>query len=300
MVWIIASLATAIIITLTNIVDSHILSKKMPSLLPYFVTMGITQVIVASVFAVFPFPASPGFTHILVAFGSGLFNGFGLIILLNCLQKGEVSRVIPVTASSPIFVALLSMPLLGEMLNFWQWLAVVLTVAGAVLISLQRDGGARKTRLQKSFFLLFLTALMFAISSIGFKYALETFSFWNMVSINGICVVVVALLFSVRKSTLSELKNLPQRTQRLGLVFGNQLLATAGMAVSFVAISKGPIALVSTIMNIRPAFVFIFSLIISRFYPNFINEPLNRRTILVKLIGIAMITGGVAIISLSN
>jgi hypothetical protein len=53
-------------------------------------------------------------------------------------------------------------------------------------------------------------------------------------------------------------------------------------------------------MNIRPAFVFIFSIIISRFYPGFINERLTKGTIIIKLIGIAMITGGVAIISLSS
>ena len=70
--------------------------------------------------------------------------------------------------------------------------------------------------------------------------------------------------------------------------------------MSFIAIGSGPVALVSTIMNIRPAFVFIFSIIISRFYPGFINERLTKDTIIVKLIGIAMITGGVAIISLSS
>jgi hypothetical protein len=53
-------------------------------------------------------------------------------------------------------------------------------------------------------------------------------------------------------------------------------------------------------MNIRPAFVFIFSLVIGRFYPNLLNERFNRRTILLKLIGIVLITGGVVIIGLSS
>ena len=61
--------------------------------------MGITQLIIALVvFAIFPFPANPDLMHILVAFGAGLCNAFSLIILLNCLQKGEVSRIIPVTS----------------------------------------------------------------------------------------------------------------------------------------------------------------------------------------------------------
>jgi drug/metabolite transporter (DMT)-like permease len=194
------------------------------------------------------------------------------------------------------------MPLLEEMLNVWEWLAILLTVAGAVLISFHRDLGERKTKLQKSFLLLLLTAFLFAISNIGFKYAMDakTISFWNVFTVNGICCAVVALLFSLRKSTLQELKNLPQRTQKIGWVFGSQSIAALGITLSFIAIDSGPVSLVSTIMNIRPAFVFIFSIIISRFYPGFINERFTRSTVFVKLIGIAMITGGVAIISLSS
>jgi uncharacterized membrane protein len=299
--WIIASLGTAIIFTIANIIDSHVISKRMPSLASFLLTIGITQLMIAAVLlGIFTFPENPGVMHILVAIGAGLLNAATLIIMLNSFQKGEVSRVVPVVCSSPIFVALLSMPILREMLNFWEWLAVFMTVVGAVLISLQRDEGAAKTRLQKSFFLLLLAALMAALSSIGYKYALETLSFWNMVSINSIGVAVVALPLSLRKSTFLELKKLKQRTQTMGLIFSNQIIAAVGAAIGFVAFASGPVALVSTIMNIRPVFVFLFSLIISRFYPNFINEKLNRSAIIIKLIGIALITTGVVIISLSS
>ena len=300
-IWIISALSSAISYTIVNIIDSHLVSKKMPSLSSVLLPLGIFQLLISLVvLTIFHFPDIMSLTHVLVAFGSGLISGCTIIILLYNLQKGEVSRVVPVVTSAPIFVALLSIPLLGEILGFWQWLAVLLTVAGAVLISLQLNYGMQKARLQKSFFILLGAALMSAMSSIGYKYALESISFWNMVSINGICVFVVVLLFTLRKSTLLELKNLKGRNQKLGLIFGNQLIAAAAGTFVFIAISNGPVALVSTITNIRPLFIFVFSLIISRFYPNFINEHLNRRTIIVKLIGIVMITGGVAIISLSS
>ena len=299
--WISTALGTAILVAIANIIDSHVLSKKMPSLSSFLVPLAVMQFIIAAVFfIVFPFPANPGLTHILAAFGAALCNAFSLIITLNCLQQGEVSRVIPVTSSSPIFVALLSMPLLGELLNYWQWLAVVITVYGAVLVSLHHDGGGQKTRLQKSFFLLLLAALLTAVSSIGYKYALETMSFWNMVSINAIFVVVIVLVFSMRKSTLLQLKHLPQRTRTFGLIACSQTVVYIGVTLSFIAIANGPVALVSTIMNIRPAFVFLFSLLLSLRYPNLLNERLDKRTILYKVFGIVLITGGVAIIGLFN
>jgi uncharacterized membrane protein len=297
--WIITSLATAITISIANIIDSHILSKKLHGLSSYLLTMAAFQAVTALIaLAIFPFPAAPRLADILAGIGGGLANAVALVILLNCLQKGEVSRVIPVTSSFPIFVALLSMPLLGEMLNFLGWVAVLLTVAGAVLISLQFDGGGQKTKLQKSFMLLLFVAFLFAVSNIAYKYAMTTISTWNTFTINGICIAAVALIFSARKSNFLELKNLEQRNQKMGLVIGNQTIAAIGIILSFIAIRSGPVALVSTIMNIRPAFILVFSLIISRFYPGFITEHMTRKTIIIKIIGIVMITGGVAIIGL--
>jgi drug/metabolite transporter (DMT)-like permease len=297
--WIVTSLATAITISIANILDSHVLSKKLQGLSPYLLTMAVFQAVTALIaLAIFPFPAASRFADILAGIGGGLANAVALVILLNALQKGEVSRVIPVTSSFPIFVALLSMPLLGEMLSFTGWLAVLLTVAGAVLISLQLDGGGKKTKLHSSFLLLLFVALLFSVSNIAYKYAMTTISTWNTFTINGLCVATVALIYAARKKNILELKNLEQRNQKIGLIIGNQMIAALGIILSFIAIRSGPVALVSTIMNIRPAFILIFSLIISRFYPGFITEHIARKTIIIKIIGIAMITGGVAIIGL--
>lgn len=301
MLWIVTSLLASIIITFANIIDSHILSKKMPNMPTYLVPMGIAQMVIAvGFFAVFRFSSDPGITHLLAAIGSALANGISLVIMLKCLQKGEVSRVVPVAASYPIFVALLSIPILSEVLNLYQWLAIVMTVLGAVLISVHRAEGQAKAKLQGSFFLLLFAAVLTAFSSIGFKYALETMTVWNMVSINGLCVGAAALIISLRKETLAELKILPQRTQKISLIVVNQAIAITGVAVGFVATANGPIALVTTVMNIRPAFVLVFSLIISRFFPAFISERIDRRTILLKVAGIVLITGGVAIIGFTS
>ena len=301
MVWFFYALFAAIFVSVANIVDSHLLSKKMPSLTSFLIPMGLTQLIVGCVLlAFFPFQANPSLTHILVGFGAGLLNSSGFLIVFNTLRKSEVSRVIPVISISPIFVALLSIPLLGETLGYWQWLAILMTVGGAVLISLQIASGGRKARLQKSFFLLLLVALTSATATIGFKYALEKISFWNMNSINVISTAIVVLTYSLRKTNLLELKNLKQRTQKILFVVGNQCLGITASILAFKAMGIGPIALVNAILNVRPAFVFIFSLVLSQFFPSFINDRLNKRTALLKFIAIAMITGGVVIINLSS
>lgn len=299
MLWITAALASAAIVAIVNIIDSHLLSKKMPGVSAYLLPVGLTHFTVAIILLiVFPLPPDPGIMPILVALGAGFLNGGAAVIMMNAMRQGEVSRVIPVVSSSPIFVALLSVPILKETLGVIDWLGILLTVAGAILISLQRDGSGHKTRLQKSFILLALSSLMFAVSSIGYKYSLETISFWNMYSINGICVALVFILKSARQSTYTQLKGLGNRTRTLGLTVINQCVVVAGIILSFVAIENGPVSLASAVMNIRPALVFIFALIISRIHADILNEQPDKRTIWLKIIAIAIITGGVVIISL--
>ena len=300
MVWFLAALFAAVISSVGNIIDSHLLSKKMPSLSSFLIPMGLAQLIGGIVLlAFFQFPPNLSLIHLLIACGSGLLNAAGYLIILNTLRKSEVSRVIPVISSAPIFVALLSIPLLGEMLGFWQWFAILITVAGAVLISLQTDGGDRKVRLQKSFFVLLLVALMLAVASVGFKYALEEISFWDMYGINGICIASVVLIYSLRKENLLELRNLEQRTQKISIIIVDVCLGITAGILGFKALEMGPVAIVNALLNVRPAFVFVFSLILSAFFPTVINDRLNKRTALLKFIAVALMTAGIVIISLS-
>ena len=301
MIWFLTALIAAVISSVGNIIDSHLLSKKMPSLPSFLIPMGFAQLIGGVALLVFfPFQNNPGLMHLLVGCGAGLLNASGYLIILNTLRKSEVSRVIPIISSAPIFVALLSIPLLGEMLGFWQWFAILITVAGAVLISLQIDGGGRKARLQKSFFILLLVALMLAVASIGFKYALEKVSFWDMYGINGICIASVVLIYSLRKVNFLELRNLNQLTQKISIIVVDVCLGITAGILGFKALEIGPVALVNALLNVRPAFVFIFSLVLSRFFPGIINDRLTKRTGLLKFIAVALMTGGIVIISLSS
>ena len=301
MVWIITALAAAVVVSIANIIDSHLLTKKMPSLVSFLIPMGLTQLIAAGILlAVFPFPVNAGVLHILAIIGAASLNACCSIIVLNTLRKSEVSRVIPIISTGPIFVALLSIPLLSATLGYWQWLAVIMTVTGAILISLQRNRGDGKTKLHKSFFLLLLSALVGAIASIGFKYGLKTIPFWNTYGITGICTGTIVLTYSLRKTNLLELKNLPQRTQKIGLVVGDQCIGIVSAILAFKAMGLGPVSLVNALLNTRPVFVFIFSLVLSRFLPKIVNEPLHKNTALLKFTAIAIMTAGIVIISLST
>ena len=107
MVWFLTALIAAVFSSVGNIIDSHLLTKKMPSLSSFLIPMGFAQLIGGILLLVFfPFPNDPSLEHLLTGCGSGLLNASGYLIILNTLRKSEVSRVIPVISTAPIFVAL--------------------------------------------------------------------------------------------------------------------------------------------------------------------------------------------------
>lgn len=299
MLWIYAAIASAATAAVVAIVDSHLLSKKMPSLWSYLLPVGIVQFIFGLlVFLIFPFPDSVSGTTIIIAFGGGLSSSFAIILMLSTMRRDEVSRIIPVVNTSPIFVAIMAVPLLNESLGIEEWLAIILAVAGAMLISLRWNGGTKGIRFNRSLLPLLLSSLLFAVTNIAIKHALQEISYWNMFSISTFCFGIVFTSFSLRATVLKELKNMKQLRQSMTILVFNEVAAAGAGILSYLAIRDGPVSLVATVVNTRPAFVFLFALLLSRFFPAVLNERLTRNTALVKFIAIAMVVGGIALLTL--
>ena len=65
---------------------------------------------------------------------SGLATGASWLAYFRALKLGEASRVAPIDKLSVALVAILGVSLLGERLSAWNWIGILLTVAGAVLV----------------------------------------------------------------------------------------------------------------------------------------------------------------------
>ncbi|MDD5191066.1 MAG: EamA family transporter [Dehalococcoidales bacterium] len=300
MFWLSAALASAATAALVAIIDSHFLSKKMPSLRSYLLPVGLAQLAIGLVvFFLNPFPAEVALRTWLIAFGAGLTSSVAVMLMLNVMRRDEVSRVIPVVNTSPIFVAILAVPLLQEKLRFEDWLAILLTVGGAVLISMQKKGNEKQARLSGSFFLLLIVSLLFAVSNLAVKFALEELSYWNLYVITSWCYGLVFLVFALRGSTFKALRRLPQRNRNMAFIGFNEILAVGAAILSYVAIANGPVSMASAILNIRPAFVFLLAILVSRFLPDIIEERVTVETVRLKVFAMLMVLGGLAWLALT-
>jgi drug/metabolite transporter (DMT)-like permease len=273
----------------------------MPNLRVYLLPVGIIQLgFGLLILYLFPMPDGVSATPILVAIGSGFTRSLGLLLMLQAMRSQEVSRIIPVVNTFPIFVAILAVPLLGESLGYLKWLSILMTVAGAILISIRRNIEGQGASLHKSFTMLLGCSLFLGVANTASKYAMDYISFWNMYSISVICFCIVFLSLSVRPRILRELMDMKGRGLALALIIVNECIVMAGIILSFWAMERGPVSLVSTILGVRPFFVFIYALALSRIFPAVLNERISRSIATIKIISIGLIIGGVTLLTLDS
>ena len=301
MTWITAAIVSAVLLAVANVVDSHLIKKRMPSLWSFLVLAGPLHVLFGIIFLQFyPLADGVGAFPWFIALGSSVLRSVAVLLMLYDMRTEEVSRIIPVVNTQPIFVAILAAPLLGEALSGQQWLAIVLMVAGAILISMKWDGEKRGARLRRSFVMLVTSSLLFGVANVGTKYGMDYFSSWNMYCIGSFCFGSMFFLIALwaRPQVFRDLRDMEHRGNILTVVGINETVALAGIILSFWAMERGPISLVTAIQGSRPLFVFLIALILSVFIPAALDEHWSRGVVALKVVSIALIVGGVMIINL--
>jgi len=298
--WVSVAVLSALVLGMVNIIDSHLISRRLPSFRAYMLLMGCVVLALGLILIyLFPLPKGLGAWPLMVAIASGILRTTSLAILLYTLKREEVSRVIPVVNTYPVFVAIMAIPLLGEMLDYRQWLAIIIVVAGVVMVSVRRSQGNSMTWLGKTFFLLFGSSLLMAMADVSAKYALMHVSSWNMYCITHFCISGIFLLIALRPQVLRELNNSKKSISSIIIVIVNEILAVIGVVLLFSAMQRGPVSLVSTIFSSRPIFVFIYAFIISRVSPTSLEWEYGKGVLALRLIAIIMIVGGIVIIYLT-
>lgn len=298
--WVSIALLSAAVLGVVNIIDSHLISQRMPSLRAFLLPVGIIHLIYGLVvFGLYPLPEGVSIWPVLVAVASGILRTAAVSIMLYTMKKEEVSRIIPVVYTYPIFVAIMAVSFLGEALYYLQWLAIVIVVAGAVMVSVRRTADGSATWRVKPLLILFGSSLLMAMADVTAKYALAYISFWNMFWITAFSLSGIFLLTSIRPHIIEQLRNMQRRNSAIALLALNETLAPIGIMLSLWAMERGLVSLVSTIIGSRPIFVVIYALILSRISPKFLEWQRGKGMLVLRLVAITMIVGGVAIIYLT-
>ena len=299
--WVTSAVISAAILGMAHVIDSHLISKRMPSFKTYLLVVGIFIFLVSITLAfLFPLPPNISVWPLSMAVLSGITRAASVIIMFYLMKKEEVSLVIPITNTYPIFVALIAIPTLKETINSLQWVAILIVVFGVLLASIRSRTGAQITWLGKPLILLAGSSILWAVSDIMTKYALNYMSTWNMYWISHLIIPIAFFSISLRPSVFREIMNFQKRKSSVLMVTLNETMAVAALILFYWSMQRGPVSLVSAIYSSRPLFVFLYAVIISRFSSFLLEEQTSTSTLLLRLIAISLIVGGVIIIYLTK
>ena len=296
--WILAAIASAIGFAGVGILDKIVIEKHSPSPRTFMIFAGALQLpgslIPIAFVGLEPYSA----INILIAWGSGVLIGISLLLMFLALRKQDASVVAAVYQTAPVFVAIIAVIFLKESLTFFQWLAILLTVAGAILISLKRTGVGFGS-LGVWFFVMIAASVFFGAGLTLTKVALNEMSFWNVFTYRGIGTAVPLMLLPVTRNTVKESLLFIKNVKGLSIVvFSEAILAFAALWFTTIAIDNSPVSLATAIMSTRPLFAVIFGAVLSLSYLRVLDEPLDRGSITQRSFAVVMIVAGVAGISL--
>jgi len=298
--WIVAALGASLIYGLINNLDSHLVARRMPGVRAFLLAFSIVILVLIQPFVyLFPFPEGLASTIVASALVSALMRAGAVLLMIFSFKSEEVVGVVPLIYTYPVFVALAAMPLLGETLNIWQWLAIIVVVFGAATVALRPRSSGNGRWLGKNFPLLITAALLFAGSDLSAKYALEEISSFTLYWVSMLVLVVISLCISLRPSVIRSYKNIENPRKATALLVLNESLVLGASMLGFWAMKNGPISLVSTILASRPVFVFGVAIILSRLFPGFVFWQSDRRALGYKFVAVLFIIVGIAIIYLA-
>ncbi len=187
--------------------------------------------------------AWPHAAHAMIA---GAIFFVGQIFTFLALNRGDVSVATPVLGTKVVFVAGLTMVLLGDRVAAVWWVAVFLTVIGTALLSY--DPKAHPRHLALSLGCGFAAAASYAFTDILVQKWAPLWSFGNFAPTMFATVGVLALAFVPMFS--GNIFALPARTWRW-LAPGALLLALQALGMAFVIAQYGHATVVNIAYNSR-------------------------------------------------
>ena len=302
MIWVLYALGSAVMFAFVSTLDKVLLQRYIPSSRVFIILVGFVQVLLA--LCVLPLASWTGYgvDDAAIAIVSGLVTGAYLILLFWAISIQDVSRVVPVASTYPIFIAILAQLFLGEDLGVLAWTGICVTVAGVGLMSFgptarASDMGKGQTMV---FALLITASLMFGLSQILSKVVADDMDVWTLLMWRMLGAAAVCIALLVKVEVVPDIMRTLRNPSAVGLLLLTEgALVLVAMVFTLEAIYNGPVSLASTVMATRPLFVFVLGVALSMGASNVLNEPLEGRILATKLLAIAMMIAGVGAVTLA-
>lgn len=292
--WFILSLISPAIYAVVNFIDKYLLSKEFSDYRSLPIFTGIIGLIAGTTFWLLTdFLFLPYWDSIILLF-VGVLTIFSLVVYFKALTLEDTSTVIILFQMVPVITLILSYVFLNESISMMQLIGFFLVIAASLWISIPE--GKTTIRISKSFVLILVCDLMWAVSAILMKYVLSLYSFSQVIAYEswGIAlgaVIIVIFLPSFRRVFLKRVRTLRLRSVLVLMV--NELVYILAKSLTFFAYSLGPVALVSVLGSTQTFYGIIFGYILTMFFPKIFKEDIQKATAIKKALVSTLLFAGV-------
>lgn len=297
--WIFYALLSPAIVTLVVFIDKYNLEKLVKDYRGMSIFSAIVGLIVGLIlWVVTGFPVL-SVRDTLFMLLTGATSVWGATLYFQLMSLTDSSKVIIFLQTIPVFTLILSFIFLGDRITVQQLFGFVLILSASILASGEKNG-LRNFKFDKIFWLMFCSNFLFAISGVLFRFVVEQSNFVRLISFEsfGWAIGGAALLVvfpAVRKSFLSTALSLPKFA--LGMLFGNELLFVISKLIGFLAISLGPVALVSVLSGSQVFFGVLLGWLLTLLAPRIFKEDISTKSLITKFGLAALMIIGVLLVS---
>ncbi len=318
MTWAFLAIASYFFSALSQIVDKALLHTRLPSPATYAFYTGLTSslVIILVPFGVVLLPLPT----LVLALVTGIFFVPAVYFLYTALKRCDISRIVPIVGGAiPIFLLFFGFLWLGQAITVRQLYAIGFFIFGGFVLATEfipHQGaadsfvihllGAKGRHLQicgretgKGIFSAIAAAFFFALTYFLTKQVYESPAafipefFWIRMGsvLGGLAMLIVPRL---RRTIFTTTPTISKSSA--SILMGNKIIGASGfflLNLSFsAAANQSYVVIINAMKGLEHFFVFLFSLVLSLWYPKVFHEGYDRHSIILKLIGIALVGAG--------
>ncbi len=241
----------------------------------------------------------PAFPQLIAGLAAGLLLVITTVAYFHALSTEEASTITPIWQFSSVFVLFLSIAFLGEQLMAKHYAGFAIIFVASLLLSIQKTITGFK--INKIAILIYAASVIWAVHMVLAKFFFLTESFWNgffWISLGSFVGCASTLLFIPGTFTRfrSELSSLVKTRRAVLLLGASTVMTFMADLSSLFSLKLGPVSLVSIAGATQLMFLFVLTVLLSRFFPNVLKERIDRKALLTKFMAISLMIFGLYLI----
>ncbi len=272
MPWILIAFVSPILHGFSNILDNYLANKLFKNLWTLIFYSSLLNAVFLPFVLLIQVPDLPPLEFLPLFLLIGLIEVFYLFPYYKALQNEDTSVITALFSIGRIFVPILAFFIVKEVLSLPQYIGFLIIIISSVAVTFN---GRMKFRINKSFLLMILSALLLSIEAVIYKYLFENVS-WSTGFVWPVIFSFVISLFFLfipkpRKDIIENRKNF---IKNLPIFASEEILTFGGSATAVYAISLVPVTLVKGIASFQAFFVLVYAIALHRFSQMFLKKIL--------------------------